>query len=129
MKVGFSNTTLKPEAERGMAHTTISKTQASSYQQIKNQDNGHNLFYSRGVAHKEFVPPGVTMNQKYYLEVLNCLRKRVMRVRMEIVYDWILRTSSRQRARTHSIVSSLISGEKVHSHASAGSLFSRLLTL
>jgi hypothetical protein len=34
-----------------------------------------------------------------------CLRKRLMRVRMEIADDWILRASSLQRARTHSIVS------------------------
>jgi hypothetical protein len=33
---------------------------------------------SCGVVHKEFVLPGVTVNQKYYLEVLNHLRKEVM---------------------------------------------------
>jgi hypothetical protein len=64
------------------------------------------FFYSRGVVHKEFVPPGVTVNQNYYLKVLDRLRKRVMQVRMEIADDWILRASSRQCARTHNIVSS-----------------------
>jgi hypothetical protein len=53
------------------------------------------FFYSRGVAHKEFVPPGVTMNQKYYLEIQDRLRKRVMQVRNEIADDWILRASPR----------------------------------
>jgi hypothetical protein len=46
------------------------------------------------------------MNHKYYLKVLDCLRKRVMRVRMEITDDWILRASLRQRACRHSIVRS-----------------------
>jgi hypothetical protein len=45
------------------------------------------FFDSRGVVHKEFVPPGVTVNQKYFLEVQDRLRKRV---RMVIAGDWIL---------------------------------------
>jgi hypothetical protein len=48
------------------------------------------FFTSRRIVHKEFVQPGVTVNQKYYLEVMNCLRKRVMQVQMEIANDWIL---------------------------------------
>jgi hypothetical protein len=63
-----------------MAHTTISKKEESSHERIKNQDNGHHFFDSRGVVHKEFLPPGVAVNQKYYLEVMDRLRKRVMRV-------------------------------------------------
>jgi hypothetical protein len=47
-------------------------------------------FDSRGVVHKEFEPPAVTVNQKYYLEVRGRLRKRVMRVRVETAADWIL---------------------------------------
>jgi hypothetical protein len=39
-----------------------------------------NFFNSCGVVHKEFVPPGVTVNQKYYHEVLDHLRKMVKRV-------------------------------------------------
>jgi hypothetical protein len=58
------------------------------------------LFDFQGVFQKEFAPPGVTVNQKYYLEVLGLLRKRAMRVRMEIADDWILRVSSQQRPRT-----------------------------
>jgi hypothetical protein len=49
------------------------------------------FLYSRRVVHKEFVPPGVTLTQKYFLEVLDRLRKRMMRVRMETADDWILR--------------------------------------
>jgi hypothetical protein len=46
------------------------------------------------------------VNLKYYLEALDRRRKRMMRVRMEIADDLILRASSRQRACAHSIVSS-----------------------
>jgi hypothetical protein len=42
------------------------------------------FFDSCGVVHKEFVPPGVTVNQKHYLEMLDRLRKKVMRVQMKI---------------------------------------------
>jgi hypothetical protein len=42
---------------------------------------------SHRIVHKDFVPSGVTLNQKYYLEVLDRLRKRVMRVRTEIAED------------------------------------------
>jgi hypothetical protein len=43
---------------------------------------------SCGAVHKKFVLPGVTVNQKYYLEILDHLRKRVMRVQMKIADDW-----------------------------------------
>jgi hypothetical protein len=58
------------------------------------------------VVHKEFVPLGVTVNQKYYLEVRDHLRNRLMQIRMEIADDSILQASSRQCARTHNIISS-----------------------
>jgi hypothetical protein len=74
---------------------------------MKNQENGHIYFFdSRGLILKEFGPPGVTVNQKYYLEVLDRLRKRAVPVRKDIADDWILRASSRQRSRTQSTVSS-----------------------
>jgi hypothetical protein len=61
-----------------MAHATVFEIQETSHEQIKNQDNCHIFFYSRGVVHKEFVPPGVTVNKKHYLEALGRLRKRLM---------------------------------------------------
>jgi hypothetical protein len=76
-----------------MAHATVSKAEESSHEQIKNQDNCCHFF--RGVVRKEFESCGVTVNQKcYLLQVLDLLRRRVMRVRMEIADDWILRASS-----------------------------------
>ena len=48
------------------------------------------FFDSRGVAVKEFVPQGQTVNEQYYREVLERLRKRIHRVRPEIADTWIL---------------------------------------
>uniref|UniRef100_A0A8C3BTD1 Transposase n=1 Tax=Cairina moschata TaxID=8855 RepID=A0A8C3BTD1_CAIMO len=40
--------------------------------------------------HKEFVPPGQTVNAVFYVEVLTRLRKRIARVRPAIVNNWRL---------------------------------------
>ena len=48
------------------------------------------FFYSQGIVHKEFVTPGQTVNQTFYREVLERLRKRVARVRPGIVRTWML---------------------------------------
>ncbi|KAL4085370.1 hypothetical protein QTP88_027229 [Uroleucon formosanum] len=48
------------------------------------------FFDSQGIVHKEFVPQGQTMNQKFYKEVLEKLRKRVICVRPKIKNTWVL---------------------------------------
>lgn len=48
------------------------------------------FFDRRGIVHKEFVPPGQTVNQVFYRQVLDRLRKRVNRVRPDIAKNWIL---------------------------------------
>jgi hypothetical protein len=88
-----------------MAHGTVSKIEESSHEQIKNQDNGPFFFLFCEVVHKEFATPSVTLTQKYYFDVLDHLRKRVMRVQMEIADNRILPASSRQCTCTHSAVS------------------------
>ena len=45
------------------------------------------FFDSRGIVHKEFVPPGQTVNHAFYKDVLERLRKLVQRVRREIGGD------------------------------------------
>ena len=45
---------------------------------------------STGIIHKEFVPPGQTVNQYFYREVLERLRKHVARVRPDIKEKWML---------------------------------------
>jgi len=42
--------------------------------QIKSQNNVADFFFIRGIVHYEFVPTGQTVNQVYYLEVLERLR-------------------------------------------------------
>jgi hypothetical protein len=86
------------------------------------------FFCSRVVVHKESELPGVTLNHKYYLEVLDRLRNMVMQVRKEITDDWIHLASSRQRTLIHSTISSRISDKKLHSRIYAGSLFSGFVT-
>jgi hypothetical protein len=51
------------------------------------------FFDCEGTVHQEFVPPGQTMNQNYYLEVLKRLREHVHRKRPERWrnQDWFLR--------------------------------------
>jgi len=60
--------------------------------QIKIQNIVAEFFDSRGIVHYEFVPTGQTVNQVYYLEVLENLRKKVRRKRPEIFTNnsWIL---------------------------------------
>jgi len=41
------------------------------------------------IAHTEFVPQGPTVNQFYYREILERLRKRVVRVRPSITNNWM----------------------------------------
>jgi len=58
------------------------------------------FFESQGIVHKEFVPPGQTVNQTFYLEVLERLRKKVARVH---VCDHCTHTDAapRQRPMSH----------------------------
>jgi len=41
-------------------------------------------------VHKEFVPPGQTVNHAFYKDVLERLQKRVQRVRRDIADNWVL---------------------------------------
>ena len=60
-----------------------------------------NFFDSKGIVHKESVPPGQTVNQTFYLQILERLRNRVVRVRREIANTWFLQ--QRQRTKSHII--------------------------
>jgi len=48
------------------------------------------FYYSKEIVHKAFVPPEQTVNQTFYLQVLERLRNRVVRVRREIANTWFL---------------------------------------
>ena len=62
-------------------------------EQIQNKVDAHLFFfffYSQGIVRKELVPPGQTVNQTFYREVLERLRERVARVRPGIARTWML---------------------------------------
>ena len=48
------------------------------------------FFDSQGIIHKEFAPPGQTINQTFYPEVLERLMKRVACVRPGSAHTWML---------------------------------------
>jgi hypothetical protein len=48
------------------------------------------FFESQGIIHKEYVPPGQTVNQTFFREVLEKLRKREVRVRPGIEHTSML---------------------------------------
>jgi len=48
------------------------------------------FFDSHGIVHKEFVPPGQTVNHAFYKNVLEQLQKRVQQVQIDIADDWVL---------------------------------------
>ena len=72
-----------------MAHFPLTSTEKGQNEQIKSEIHAH-FFYSKGIVHKEFVPPGHTVNQIFYLQVLDRLRNRVVRVLREIANAWFL---------------------------------------
>ena len=73
-----------------MAHICITTSEKSEKEQIKNKIHAHLFFDSEGVVHSEFVPQGHTVNQFYYREVLERLRKRVVRVQPSTADNWML---------------------------------------
>ena len=61
------------------------------------------FFDSQGIVHKESVPPGQTVNQTFYREVLERLRERVARVRPGIARTWMLNHDNAPRQMAVSI--------------------------
>ena len=65
------------------AHFT--ETEKSKTSEVKCENNAHCFFFDiRGIMHWEFIPPGQTVNQEFYLEVLRRLRENVRRKRPEL---------------------------------------------
>jgi hypothetical protein len=65
-----------------MKHATVTKAEESSREQIKTMVIIS--FDSRGVVHKEFVPPDVTVYQNNYLDALGRMRKRAMQLEWKL---------------------------------------------
>jgi len=81
-----------PETKRQSEdwHTKSSRLKKAGMSRSKVQTMIIVFSDSRGIVHKEFVPPGQTVNHAFYKYVLERLRKGVQRVRADIVDDWVL---------------------------------------
>jgi len=73
-----------------MAHIYVTTSEKSEKEQIKNKIHAYLPFDSEQIVHTEFVPRGHSVNQFYYREILERLRKRVVRVRPSIADSWML---------------------------------------
>ena len=103
----------------GVAHSPRPKKARMSKSKIKSMLLG--FFYSHGIVHKEFMPRGQTVNQTFYQEVLERLRKRVARVRPGIARTWMMHHDN---ASCHTAVSiNEFLAEKKHSCGSSALLF------
>ena len=98
--------TKRQSRERHTANSSRPKKARMSKSKIKSMLI---FFLSQGIVHKEFVPPGQTVNQTIYREVLERLRKRVARVRPGIARTWMLHHDN---APCHSAVSNEFLAEK-----------------
>ena len=106
----------------GVAHCKLSLSQKSKKEEIQKQIDAHFfLFDSHWIVNKEFVPPGQTVNQTFYREVLGRLRKREARVRPGIALTGMLHHDN---ASCHTAVSiNEFLAEKNHSCGSSAPLF------
>ena len=78
------------------------------------------FFDSRGIVHKEFVPPGQTVNQTFYREVLERLGKGWHVCDRHCTH---LDAEPRQRPMLHGSLHQLIFSRKKHSCGSSAPLF------
>ena len=81
-----------PEAKRQSEewHTKSSRPKKARMSRSRVKTMTIVFFDSRGIVHKEFVPPGKAVNHAFYKDILERLRKRVQRVQMDIADDWVL---------------------------------------
>jgi len=70
----------------------FTETERSKTSEVKCENDAHFFFDVRGIVHREFIPPGLTVNQEFYLEILRRLRENVRRKRPELWRsgDWFL---------------------------------------
>ena len=91
-------------AKCGMACEKFSSSEESTHEQIRGENFDYCFFFdSRGIVHKEFVPPGQTVNHAFYKDVLERLRKWVQRVRTDIADDWVLHHDNAPAHTAHSV--------------------------
>ena len=76
---GFTPTTRKPKHNpvNGKVRGHLDRRRQGKWEAISSQC----WFDQKGIVHKEFVPPGQTVNAAFYVEVLRRLRENVRRKR------------------------------------------------
>jgi len=79
MKHGTTNTTLKRSGEVHNGRLPIPQDQKCSVCPYQESKNFADFFDIRGIVHYEFLSTGQTVNQVYYLEVLESLREMLDR--------------------------------------------------
>jgi len=90
-------------AKWGMAHEKFSLSEESTHEQIQGENHDYYCFFSsHAIVHKEFVPPGQTVNHAFYKDNLERLRKLVQQVWRDIADDWLLH---HHNAPSHSALS------------------------
>jgi len=88
--------------------------------QIKVKNILISFFYANGIVHKEFVPPGQTVNQQFYLKAMKRLRDSV---RKKLTEMWS--TSPWQCPCPHGLECAAIFGKKKHDSYPSSSPFTR----
>jgi len=104
MKHGSTNMTLKRSGKVHNGRLPIPHDQKCSISPNQESKQCCWFFYIRGIVHYELVPTGQTVNQVYYLEVLEKLREKVRRKWPELFANnsWILHHDN---APTHTALS------------------------
>ena len=64
-----------------MEKSGVTSTEEGKASEKQHQVNVICFFDKKGIIHKEFVPPGQTVNAAFYVEVLKRLRENVRRKR------------------------------------------------
>jgi hypothetical protein len=63
----------------------LAKTQTISISKVKNKVMLFTFFDSQGIIHKEFVPPGHTVNEECYVGILSRLVQRIRRLKPSVL--------------------------------------------
>ena len=122
MKRGFFST-IRRQKDRALSGTLLGLLDKRRLEWANQRWNRcFVFFYSKGVVHKEFVPPGQTVNAAFYVEVLKWLKTRVARVRPEIANTWVLHDDN---APSHPSLLVRVSGETNRGNAAPTSLQTR----
>ena len=87
-----------------MEDVHFTETDKSKTSVVQCEKDAHFFFDVQGIVHREFVPPGQTVNQEFYLEVLRRMRENVRKKTPRIVEIGWMVSPLGQRPSLHSFV-------------------------